>query len=197
MSVKALPRETTSKDKMATPIPAFTADDIDAKTKQEFIEIIHEQMEMIEDLMMDATLNDGAYLSLTNNLQRLYGFSDKMKRNAIYIVYERQVRRARERGQPKEIPRNYEARMRYGYVPCEFCGRLIVNGKSAMKDHQSREVCKRFMIEKRGAIHTKKLTRRDETGIETAHHVIYDWSLTHIDLVKVTETESQVSHSSD
>jgi hypothetical protein len=176
---------------MATPIPAFTADDIDAKTKEQFIEIIHEQMELIEDLMMDETLNDGAYLSLTNNLQRLYGFSDKMKRNAIYVVYERQVRRARQRREPREIPRNYEGRMRHGYVPCEFCGRLIVNGKSAMRDHQSREVCKRFIIEKRGAIHTKKLTRSDETGIETAYHIINDWCLKHIDLVRQGHTQPQ------
>jgi hypothetical protein len=135
-------------------------------------------MEIIEELSANETLNDGTYLDLTNNLKKLYEFSDQLKKNAIYVVYDRHVRIARER---PEVPKNYELKIKHGYIPCEFCGRLITNTKSAIKEHQSREICHRIRIEKRGAIFTKNGKRSDFEGIETAYHILHDWSRKHIE----------------
>ena len=170
---------------MAAAPATLTLNDIDAKAKEDFITIIHSQMEIIEELSANETLNDGTYLDLTNNLKKLYEFSDRLKKNAIYVVYDRHVRNARER---PEVPKNYEMRMKYGCVPCEFCGRLIINTKSAISDHQKREICHRIRIEKRGAIFTKNGKRSDFEGFETAYHVLHDWCMKHIKAEKHRRT---------
>jgi len=147
-----------------------TVKDINDNAKKELIEIVHSQFEMIETMMMNCEImNDGNYLTLTNNLQKLFNITERFKTNTIYRVYERHSRRTtREKDQ-----RTYEQKLK-SLVPCPRCGRLLTS-QEAIEIHQKREICVRIEMEKRGALFTGNAIRRELTPFENGIHILNDW----------------------
>lgn len=147
-----------------------TLKDINDDAKKELIEIIHSQFEVFETMMMNGeTMNDGNYLTLTNNLQKLFNITQRFKTNTIYRVYERHTRRP-TRGKDQGT---YEQKLKT-LVPCPRCGRLLTD-EEAIKVHQKREICMRIEMEKRGALFTGQAIRNEITPFENAVHIINDW----------------------
>ena len=147
-----------------------TVKDINDDAKKELIEIIHSQFEMIETMMTNCeTMNDGNYLTLTNNLQKLFNITERFKTNTIYRVYERHSRRP-TRGKDE---RTYEQKLKNS-VPCPRCGRLLTD-EEAIKVHQKREICVRIEMEKRGALFTGNAIRKEMTPFENGIHILNDW----------------------
>jgi hypothetical protein len=153
--------------------------DINYQAKKDLVEYVIELLETIETIKEnEARMTDGNYLMMTNCLKKLYELPSKFQSSVALQVFRRQVRRGANRATRPKPPRNYEAQMKAGYLPCEFCGRLISPIDNAMNEHQSRNICRRIHLEKQGAIKSKMAIRSG--NIENGFHILADWAEIHL-----------------
>jgi len=100
--------------------------------KLEFITILDNLMDIIEDIKEDARLKDQEYIDIMNAFSKFNDMKDKIKTT---IIYKEMERVKRQKTPPALIT------LREKSFVCGNCGRGFTT-KSGLKTHSERHICK-------------------------------------------------------
>jgi hypothetical protein len=133
------------------------------EARNEFVNLLMELMEVIDELVEDNHMNEQAKIKISKKTKELYeDIEDKFKIVHTNIYYNTLVRvSGRNYNKGKQLDYSQKT-TKGGYTPCNKCGRLIKDGgnwvgrgldkrlNTFMEQHQSRQVCQNILGQKEG-----------------------------------------------
>ena len=118
--------------------------------KKEFITILQELFEKIDDLASDDRINSNEYNEFALLCKDLQNAKQQIKETIIYIT----LRKSTERKPPKETLKETEKLKDENYQPCPYCDKLIKN--SYLDEHIQKTIqCYRQRQTKKNIIGVK------------------------------------------
>ena len=111
------------------------------KESIEFMKAINNIMEIVDEI--SETIPEGKYLSLSNNLKKLYDYKEALKQTIVYVNAERRTRTSRVAA-PK-LTRE-EKLKDPSYIICKWCDDVLK--KKSVYKHLLTESCGKVFLSK-------------------------------------------------